>query len=180
MTDEKSARQALLERIGLTAVRHNSNEDLVPHLRGTRDLLESWGARTELCDAGLFHSAYGTEYFDDDALSDGYRQEVRAVLGPEAERLVWLWCTGRRNTLPAEADTEPRIQDRRTGKWIPLEDRERRDFVDLWIADTLEQLPRVPEREVPLLPVLHEYRHWAMPAAVAALEEALRRHPHSD
>lgn len=179
MTSDEAYRETLLERIGLTAVRHNSNDDLVAHLRGTRDLLARWGARAVLCDAGLFHSAYGTEYFDDAALSDAYRREVLAVIGPEAERLVWLWCTGRRLTLPAEPDASPRIQDRRTGEWIALSQRELRDLVDLWIADTLEQLPRVPEREVPLLRVLHGYRHWAMPAALDALEETMRRHPQS-
>jgi hypothetical protein len=45
-----------------------------------------------------------------------------------------------------------------------------RDLVDLWIADTLEQLPRVPEREVATARALMKYRHLALPAARNALE----------
>jgi len=44
----------------------------------------------------------------------------------------------------------------------------------MWIADTLEQLRRMPEREVPTLAVLHGYRGQALPAAVTALD-AMRR-----
>src|SRR6266550_7337642 len=32
-------------------------------LLGTRQLLMDWGARAAFCDAGLFHSVYGTEHY---------------------------------------------------------------------------------------------------------------------
>jgi hypothetical protein len=165
-------RLAFLRESGAVAVRHNSHEDLVPHLKGTRDLLRGWGAREALCDAGLFHSIYGTEYFTTATLGSDRRADVRAVIGAEAEELVWLWCFGRRTSLAEnlERDGDYRIQDRRTQEWLPIEGQQFDDLVDLWIADTLEQLDRVREREVPVAKGLMRYRERALPAARAALE----------
>lgn len=63
-------RLALLRRLGFGELTHDSHVPFLSHLAGTRRLLAEWGERPELCDAGLFHSAYGTEYFQPDHLVD--------------------------------------------------------------------------------------------------------------
>jgi hypothetical protein len=125
----------------------------------------------------MFHSLYGTEYFSTATLDPARRDDVRAVIGAEAEALVWLWCFGRRTTLEAslEGRAEPRIRDRRTEEWLPLAEQQLDDLVNLWIADTLEQLPRVAEREVSTARMLMRYRGRALLPAAAALEETVER-----
>jgi hypothetical protein len=49
------------EAAGIGRMKH-SERGLLQHLLGTHALLGDWGARTALCDAGLFHSVYGTEH----------------------------------------------------------------------------------------------------------------------
>ena len=177
MTDD--TRLAFLHDIGVAEVRHNSDEDLLPHLQATAKLLQAWGARRSLCDAGLFHSVYGTEYFNVATLADDTRDAVRAVVGAEAEALVWLWCFGRRLSLPQQPEGALRIEDRRTGAPIHIARQQYEDLVNLWFADTLEQLPRVPDREVPTARLLRSYGPWALAGANAALEEVLARYPSS-
>ncbi|TDJ66316.1 MAG: hypothetical protein E2O39_16640 [Planctomycetota bacterium] len=165
-----------LHEAGAAAVRHNSEADLLPHLLGTRDLLREWGARPALQDAGLFHSVYGTEFFVTATLPAARQAEVRAVIGAEAEALVRLWCFGRRYSLTASlaGETEPRMQDRRDEEWASLTEGQLEDLLNLWIADTLEQLHRVLEREVPIALELMRYRDRALPRARVALEAAVR------
>src|SRR5215831_7808980 len=91
------ARLELLRALGFGELQHDSHVPFLSHLAGTRRLLVTWGERAALCDAGLFHSVYGTEYFTPDRTPD--RRDVIAVIGAEAERIAWLWCTIRRDTL---------------------------------------------------------------------------------
>ena len=180
MSADEAHDRALLDflaDVGADTVRHNLNEDLLPHLIGTRDLLRSWGARGALCDAGLFHSVYGTEYFATETLSVGRRDDVREVIGEAAEAIVWLWCFGVRLTLRENlARSEGlRMRDRRTAEWLPISASQFEDLVNLWIADTLEQLPRVPEREVATARTLLEYQDRALPLARAELQGVLAR-----
>jgi hypothetical protein len=81
------------------------------------------GSAAEVCDAGLFHSVYGTEYYEPAAIPLSMRAEVRQLIGEEAELLAWLFCTMRRETLfdeNLERDGERKVQDRLTGQWLPL------------------------------------------------------------
>lgn len=165
-----AAHSALMDRLGVGEIQHNSNELLLPHLRGTSELLRAWGARDALCDAGLFHSIYGTEFFRTQTLSPERREEVRAVIGEEAEALVWLWCFGRRDTMPPEFRS---VIDRRNGREIPLGEVQGIDLLNLWIADAVEQLPRVAHREVPIARRLLDWADRALPAGREALERLL-------
>ena len=50
-----------------------------------------WGAPAPIQAAGLFHSIYGTEYFRRAVQSHEARDEVRELIGEEAEGLAWLY-----------------------------------------------------------------------------------------
>jgi xanthine dehydrogenase iron-sulfur cluster and FAD-binding subunit A len=132
------ARLDLLRALGYDALQHDSHVPFLSHLIGTRRVLAGWGSRPALCDAGLFHSVYGTEFFVPDRTPD--RAEVVAVIGAEAERIAWLWCFGERATLaPATAS----IRIRTSGEIEPLTEQEVTDVATLWAADTVEQLHRM-------------------------------------
>src|SRR5205085_10859501 len=77
----------------------HTERSLFDHLLGTRQLLVEWGVRPALCDAGLFHSIYSTEHYEQQALPLARRGEVRELIGDEAESLVWLFCMLRREAF---------------------------------------------------------------------------------
>ena len=78
-----------LKRLGCEECLHGSNT-LLHHLIGTRDLLKQWGAEEYVQDAGLFHSVYGTEYFQPNIKVT--RDQVREIIGIKAECLVDMFC----------------------------------------------------------------------------------------
>lgn len=135
-------RLALLRALGFGEIQHDSHVPFLSHLIGTRRLLASWGSRPALCDAGLFHSVYGTEYFEPTRAPE--RHAVIAIIGVEAERIAWLWCATRRDTLdPARATVELR-GPRETETLTPTEIG---DLATLWAADTVEQIGRMAPDE---------------------------------
>ena len=79
-----------LKQLGCEECLHGA-DTLLHHLIGTHDLLKQWGAEEYIQDAGLYHSVYGTEYFQPNL--NITREQVREIIGTEAERLVDLFCT---------------------------------------------------------------------------------------
>lgn len=123
----------------------HSGRTLFDHLLGTRHLLEQWGATSALCDAGLFHSVYGTEHFQPATVPVAMREQVRELIGPEAERLAWLFCVMCRETFDDNLNRQNGfcVKDRLTGELVRLERGEFADLVTLTFANTLEALPRL-------------------------------------
>mgnify|MGYP003116211016 CR=1 FL=1 len=78
-----------LIELGADKVPH-SGGTLLEHLIGVHDILSSNGAPQYVCDAGLYHSIYGTFVFKHQTTKD--RDKVREVIGYDAERLVNEFC----------------------------------------------------------------------------------------
>jgi hypothetical protein len=128
-----------LEKIGHTKKTYLAHVIAVYHLMQRQDCSE------ELCHAGLFHSIYGTQGFQDFTLPLERRPGVRALIGERAERLAYLNCAMDRATLlrALEDDVEPyRIMDRLTGEEIPLTRADFDDLCRIHLFDWLEQVPR--------------------------------------
>jgi hypothetical protein len=132
----------LLRSLGFGTLQHDSHVPFLSHLIGTRRMLVAWGARPALCDAGLFHSVYGTEYFEPDQRPG--RGAVTAIIGPEAERVAWLWCSIARATLEPDQATALLRSSGATEKLTPTEVS---DVATLWAADTVEQVARMAPDE---------------------------------
>ena len=90
MDEQLENRLRFLRQANTEGMPH-SDRGLFDHLLGTRQLLVEWGARPALCDAGLFHSIYSTEHYEQTAVAVTRRDEVRQLIGEEAESLVWLF-----------------------------------------------------------------------------------------
>ena len=122
----------------------HSNRALLDHLLGTRHLLVEWGVRPALCDAGLFHSVYSTEYYELTAIPLSMRNDVRQLIGNDAESLVWLFCVMRRKTLGQNLgrDRDLKVQHRLTGEWLSLTNTQFSDLVTMTFANSLEAFPR--------------------------------------
>jgi hypothetical protein len=64
------------------------------HLFSVYKYLKLQNAPEEVCDAGLFHSIYGTEFynFQNNRIT---REIVRGIIGEYAEELVYIFCTSK-------------------------------------------------------------------------------------
>jgi hypothetical protein len=163
------ARLSLLRRLGFGDLTHDSHVPFLSHLLGTRRVLVQWGERPALCDAGLFHSAYGTEYFPVDRPAS--REDVRDVIGDDAEEIAWLWCTIRRDTID---DSGPAVvAETRDGGSLALDGGRATDIATLWAADTVEQIGRMTPDERAFAHSLGRVLHLAGPAAQDAARQVL-------
>jgi uncharacterized protein (TIGR00369 family) len=112
---------------------------LLAHLERVHALLGEWGARPVVRLAGLCHAYYGTDGFPA-ALGDiARREELAAIIGGEAERLVYFYAScDRRFSYPHLGEPEGPFKDRFTSTVLfpplPL----RRDFAELTAANELD------------------------------------------
>jgi len=143
MDEQLENRLRFLRKANTEGMPH-SDRGLLDHLLGTRQLLVEWEARPALCDAGLFHSVYGTEYFELQAVPLTMRNEVQQLIGDEAESLAWLFCMIRREALYENPGREGdfRVQHRLTDEWLPLTKIQFQDLFTLALANSLEAFPR--------------------------------------
>ena len=70
----------------------NSGRSLLDHLTNTYDILKAAGQSSDVCNAGLFHSIYGTSHFKIKTLSFADRDVVRGLIGEHSENLAHLFC----------------------------------------------------------------------------------------
>jgi hypothetical protein len=71
---------------------HVKDKLFYTHLFNVYTYLKERGLPEEVCDAGLYHSIYGTEFykFHHDRIT---RDVVRGLIGDYAEELVYVFCT---------------------------------------------------------------------------------------
>ena len=176
MDEQLEKRLRFLRKANTEGMPH-SDRGLLDHLLGTRQLLVEWEARPALCDAGLFHSVYGTEYYELQAIPLSMRNEVQQLIGDEAESLAWLFCMIRRETLYENPGREGefRVQHRLTDEWLPLTKIQFQDLLTLTIANTLEPFPRCSRFERRYLrrylrKYLRRFREAAIPPAQRAFD----------
>ncbi len=150
MTDTPRSLPELLDflySLGTAEIDHTGH-DFLTHLRAVHDLLDEHGCGGELAVAGLFHSIYGTEKFQDFCLSLDRRDEVRDLIGERAERIAWLNCIMDRSTFDAAVsaalvgETELTIGDREGNPPTPLTRDQLRDLATVHLFDWLEQVER--------------------------------------
>ncbi len=139
-----------LVNLGIEQVAH-TQKNYLAHLISVHKLMQSAGCDDELCNAGLFHSIYGTEKFQGFKLPLTCRSELVEMIGERAERLAYWNCLMDRSSLdellgkdellgPFE---EPyRLRNRETGETMLLTRREFDDLCAVNLFDWLEQAPR--------------------------------------
>lgn len=75
----------------LTKDFEHSDTTFFNHLFGTYSLLKKMGEPEYICDAGLYHSIYGTSYYK--ANINISREIVVGIIGDDAEKLAYSFCT---------------------------------------------------------------------------------------
>ena len=117
------------------------NGSLEEHFVGVHDMLVDWGARPVLCDAGLFHAAYGTAHFTDVMVALDKRQMVADIIGAEAEAIVYRYCSCDRAKVWPRIGSAPAplpFEDRFTGETIMMPEADLREFCELTAANELQ------------------------------------------
>jgi uncharacterized protein (TIGR00369 family) len=112
---------------------------LLAHLRRVHALLCEWQARPSVRLAGLCHAFYGTDGFPS-ALGDVTdRKELAAVIGEDAERIVYFYAgCDRAFSYPRLAEEGAPYRDRFTGAESDLPPRIRRDLAEITAANELD------------------------------------------
>jgi hypothetical protein len=112
---------------------------LLAHLERVHALLAQWGARPALRRAGLCHAFYGTDGFAAALGDPSRRDELAAIAGDEAERLVYLYAScDRESSYPHLATPAGPFKDRFTGAVLRPALSQRRDFAELTVANELD------------------------------------------
>lgn len=133
-----------LRQLGIEELPH-SGKSYLAHLIGVYRDLEAWGAPVDVCRGGMFHSIYGTEFFQGFKLPLERRGEVQALIGERAERLGYLNCAMDRASFDRaieQANGPYRIRDRITGNEIELAPVDLEDLCRIHLCDWLEQVAR--------------------------------------
>ncbi|MDE2746894.1 MAG: hypothetical protein OXI41_13040 [Chloroflexota bacterium] len=150
MTDTPRPLPELLDflySLGTAEIDHTGH-DFLTHLRAVHDLLAEHDAGDELAAAGLFHSIYGTERFQDFCLPLDRRQQVGDLIGERAERIAWLNCIMDRSTFDSavsaalSGEIDLAISDRDGNPPIELTIDQLRDLATVHLFDWLEQVER--------------------------------------
>jgi len=145
--------------LGTAEVAHTGH-DFLTHLKAVQGVLDDAGADPEISRAGLFHSIYGTEGFQDFSLPLEEREQVRSLLGERAEFTAYCNCVMDRSTFDAavssavadaisaggalaRGDDGFEIRDRVEGSPpIALSRAQLADLAEVHLFDWLEQVDR--------------------------------------
>lgn len=87
-----SPREYLL-KIKTDNIKH-SKKNFYEHLCNVEDLLKICKCEDYISLAGLYHSIYGTNFFD--ASLNVSREEIKKIIGEKAENLAWVFCNAKR------------------------------------------------------------------------------------
>jgi hypothetical protein len=151
---------------------------LYVHLHRVAKRLRQLGGSETLVLAGLAHAAYGTDGFPTH-LFDWQRERsvLEAVIGPEAELLVYRYGACDRETSWRDLAEHSTVTDRFTGTSEELSSAELREFVDLTIVNELDVLDHAPDLKPKLHAFLQEqiprWQSLASPAVTADANRAL-------
>ncbi|MGW1339695.1 DUF6817 domain-containing protein [Kribbella sp. NPDC002412] len=149
---------------------------LYVHLHRVAKRLTTLGASDTLVLAGLAHAAYGTDGFPTHLFDwQQERSVLEAVIGPEAELIVYRYGSCERETTWRDLAEHRTVTDRFTGTSEELSGADLRDFIDLTIVNELDVLDHAPALEPKLRPFLQDQvPRWQSLASPAVLAEAYR------
>jgi len=83
--------------------KHSRGRDFQDHLQGVAGLLVRWQQEPLIVQIGLLHSAYSTQQYPYGLYSYAEREKLAELIGADAERMVFLFCSHDRVDLYAQA-----------------------------------------------------------------------------
>jgi uncharacterized protein DUF6817 len=119
---------------------------LLEHLQRVHATLRSWEVPGPVALAGLAHAAYGTDGFPQPLLALDERPALRAILGEDAERLVYTYCACDRDVVyPRLSQPDPLFHDRFTGLDHQVDADTLRAFADITAANEIDVATHNPD-----------------------------------
>lgn len=106
----------------------HTDKSFFEHLYNVSFILENFNLSKDVCAAGMFHSIYGTEFYNYEESSNITREEIKSLIGEYAESLAYEFCNLKNNRL------ETIIQN--TNHY---DKKFRRDLLFIELANLLEQ-----------------------------------------
>jgi hypothetical protein len=144
-SEQPAIAAGLLASRGAAGIPHPGGT-LLAHLERVSALLSQWGARPAVRLAGLCHAYYGTDGFPVMLGEPASRNELAAVIGEEAERLVYFYASCDRHFSYLHlAEPAGAFRDRFTGTVLSPPQAMRRDFAELTVANELDIVTVNPE-----------------------------------
>lgn len=142
---------SFLTKLGAKKINH-ARSNFLEHLKGTARLLQDWGNDQALCLAGLFHSIYGTEDFSTSTLGMEKRATVTAMIGEDAEALVYIFAVSHRrsffaNIAKLRSGGDLTVTNATTGEPIQVTKLQLLRLLELEVANLLDQAP--PPEQLP-------------------------------
>ncbi|MEP7063210.1 MAG: DUF6817 domain-containing protein [Betaproteobacteria bacterium] len=130
---------APLQALGAEGLAH-IDASLVEHLRGTEQLLRSWGASETVCAAGLYHAVYSTEGYAPALATLAERHRIADLIGVDAEALAYLYCACDREKFHPRLGTPAQrvFVDRFSESEYEIEYERLAQFCELTLANELE------------------------------------------
>jgi len=144
--NDESLKISILKRLGFESVRH-TDTTLFHHLINTYLILKSWNVAHYVCNAGLYHSVYGTTYNHHGTKTCSRQRDfIKEIIGEEAENLVYIFCKiDRYGFYSLLLDGSPMpflVRSLEDNRLIKLNKRIVSDLCYLFAANWLEQSTR--------------------------------------
>jgi hypothetical protein len=138
-----------LRRKGAPAQCHGERS-LYDHLNATYGVLSNWRQPDRVRLAGLMHSVYSTDVFGPALFARTERDEVRSLVGTDAESLVHLYCSIRRadffrtvEVFSLSPGHRLLLSSRHDDRMVALSHQQIGDLIVLYMANTAEQAQEV-------------------------------------
>lgn len=128
MNEQLERMKLFLSNLGAAWLPH-AGQSYVDHLTAVYHGLKCWGYNEYVCDAGFFHSIYGTERFTAFKVPLSERPTIRGIIGARAEKTAYLNCTMERAEFDAFVLSRAMV--------APLD----RELLAVHLADWLDQVP---------------------------------------
>lgn len=172
--DFGGAARAFLRERGAESIEHPGGT-LYAHLCRVELRLAECGADPHVQLAGLTHAAYGTDGFDVALLARTDRPLLEAVIGAQAEELVYLYgVCDRRRSWP-ELTATATVHDRFTGQQTVLASDQLGPFVNLSIVNELDVIEQNPALLARHGAYFHDlFTRWAPWTSPAVADEIQR------
>ncbi|KAF2105679.1 hypothetical protein BDV96DRAFT_592108 [Lophiotrema nucula] len=143
---EGDQRQAFLKEL-TSADEYHGEKSFYQHLFNVYSYLKSQSLPDEVCDAGLFHSVYGTEFYHFQSATIT-RDVVRGYIGEYAEELAHIFYRLRKDRFASIVNNTPRWGVRQhldlcrleyANFWDGKEDRNVQDQMEI-LSQTIARL----------------------------------------
>ncbi|KAK5997617.1 hypothetical protein PT974_02981 [Cladobotryum mycophilum] len=130
-----------------SAEEYHGEKSFYQHLFNVYSFLKSQSLPDEVCDAGLFHSVYGTEFYHFQSTSIT-RDVVCGYIGEYAEELAYIFCGLRKDRFGSILNNTPGWSERQhldlcrleyANFWDGKEDRDVQSQMDL-LSQTIARL----------------------------------------